>query len=206
MTTKEKILTKALKQFNEEGSEIITTRHIAKAIGISQGNLHYHYPTKDVVILMLFQQFLNEFEAIASDAPTTLKANKSLLSQLESKFLVMYNVRFLMKDNDVIWRRLPNVKVALLALFEQDKTAFQSILEQSFKEGLFKKSIENEDLSRIANQYLFSLTSWLTAMEYFPISSHPAKTFAQLAIQNFVPYLNKKEAAKWDSLLAVDPK
>lgn len=206
MTTKEKILTKALQQFNEEGTEVITTRHIAKALDISQGNLHYHYPTKDVVILMLFQQFLNEFEAVAVDAPTTLKANKSLLSQLESKFLVMYNFRFLMKDNDVIWRRLPNIKVALLALFEQDKTAFQSILEQSLKEGLFKKSIENEDLSRIANQYLFSLTSWLTAMEYFPISSHPAKTFAQMAIQNFVPYLNKKEAAKWGGLLAVDPK
>ena len=50
MNTKEKILKEALKQFNASGVEQVTTRHIAKGLSMSQGNLHYHFPNKDELI------------------------------------------------------------------------------------------------------------------------------------------------------------
>jgi len=62
MTTKERILDEALQLFNDDGVENVTTRHIAKSLGMSQGNLHYHYPTKNIVIETLFDQFLGEVQ------------------------------------------------------------------------------------------------------------------------------------------------
>lgn len=199
MTTKEKILAKALQQFNEEGTEIITTRHIAKALGISQGNLHYHYPTKDMVILMLFQQFLNAYEALLQQEISALKSKAAFQQQLQNKLTVMHTYRFLLKDNALIWRRLPNIKVALLALFEREKDQFVAASKQGLADGLFRKTIDENTLENMANTYLFQLTAWLTAMDYCQQEKDEIQATSELILNHIALHLNKKEAAKWRS-------
>ena len=53
---KEKILHTALELFNAEGSRTVTTNHIAKACGISPGNLYYHFKNKEEIIRALYDQ------------------------------------------------------------------------------------------------------------------------------------------------------
>ena len=42
-TTKEKIIETSIKLFNEKGCLNTSTRHIADELGISVGNLYYHF-------------------------------------------------------------------------------------------------------------------------------------------------------------------
>ena len=56
MNNKEKILKTALELFNEKGSQGVTTNHIAKAAGVSPGNLYYHFKNKEAILLTLFQE------------------------------------------------------------------------------------------------------------------------------------------------------
>jgi AcrR family transcriptional regulator len=44
--TKEKILTASLRLFNENGYDAVTTARISEEVGISEGNLWYHFRTK----------------------------------------------------------------------------------------------------------------------------------------------------------------
>jgi AcrR family transcriptional regulator len=43
--------------FNERGPAEVTTSEIAAAVGISEGNLHYHFRKKQQIVLALFDDF-----------------------------------------------------------------------------------------------------------------------------------------------------
>jgi AcrR family transcriptional regulator len=52
--TKEWILETACRLFNEHGTAAISTKRIAKEMGISPGNLYYHFKNKEEIIRALF--------------------------------------------------------------------------------------------------------------------------------------------------------
>ena len=64
MRTKEKIIVTSTKLFNLHGTQPISTNHIAKELGISPGNLYYHFRSKNEIIRSISIKFSNELESI----------------------------------------------------------------------------------------------------------------------------------------------
>jgi len=62
--TKDKILRTALGLFNNEGESAVSSVDIASVIGISPGNLYYHYKGKDEIIVELFADFEEEIRQV----------------------------------------------------------------------------------------------------------------------------------------------
>ncbi len=56
MKTKDKILKEALRLFNERGLSQVGVREIARSLDISVGNLSYHFPKKEDLIMELLSQ------------------------------------------------------------------------------------------------------------------------------------------------------
>lgn len=56
MKTREKIINTAVQLFNEQGTRAVSTNHVATAIGISPGNLYYHFRNKEDIIRAIFEQ------------------------------------------------------------------------------------------------------------------------------------------------------
>lgn len=54
LKTRDRILEKALILFNEKGTAAVTTNHIASAMGISPGNLYYHFRNREEIIQNIF--------------------------------------------------------------------------------------------------------------------------------------------------------
>jgi AcrR family transcriptional regulator len=54
------VLDAALALFNAEGTAAVSTNHIAKAAGISPGNLYYWFPNKQAIISALFDRWRDE--------------------------------------------------------------------------------------------------------------------------------------------------
>jgi AcrR family transcriptional regulator len=68
-TTRERILDACRALFNERGPNEVTTAEIAQAVGISEGNLHYHFRRKEQMLTALF----DGYEAALIDVATRQK-------------------------------------------------------------------------------------------------------------------------------------
>ena len=96
--TKERILHTSLMLFNERGERAVTTNHIAAELGISPGNLYYHFRNKQEIIKELFEQYqLETLNLLMLPDDRPLNSNDKIhYFQALSKQLWSY--RFLHRD------------------------------------------------------------------------------------------------------------
>lgn len=94
MKTRDKIINTAIQLFNEQGTKTISTNHIAATIGISSGNLYYHFRNKEDIIRAIFEQMdaygAEKYQLILDNYPP------GTIAALESTFVMIqeYNWRY----------------------------------------------------------------------------------------------------------------
>ena len=60
MKTRDRILECALQLFNQKGEPNVSTMEVANEMGISPGNLYYHFHGKEPLVIGLFERFQGE--------------------------------------------------------------------------------------------------------------------------------------------------
>ena len=86
MKTKDKIIATAIDLFNIHGTKAISTNHIAKEMGISPGNLYYHFRSKNDIIRSISDNFSNELGFILKIQLDTISDFSSNLTSLFNRF------------------------------------------------------------------------------------------------------------------------
>lgn len=97
MKTREKILLASLELFNDKGERNVTTNHIAAHMGISPGNLYYHFRNKSDIIYEIFLEYeklVDYYLQIPDRGLTT----DDLVFYLESVFDGLWSYRFFHRD------------------------------------------------------------------------------------------------------------
>ena len=97
-STRERIVNGSLALFNQRGERSVTTNHIAAHLDISPGNLYYHFPNKQAIVAILFEQYevtLDDFLRAPEGRSATLDDHRSYL---EALLAAMWNYRFLQRD------------------------------------------------------------------------------------------------------------
>ena len=96
MKTKDKIIATAIKLFNLHGTKAISTNHIAKEMGISPGNLYYHFTSKHDIIRSISDNFSNELASVFKIQLDTISDFSSNLTSLfNSFFKIQQSYQFL---------------------------------------------------------------------------------------------------------------
>ena len=116
MSTKQRILETALELFNTGNTQAATTNHIAKAMGISPGNLHYHYKNREAIILKLYEQMLEESTLLVQDLPkdiVQLFEHQKVMSRILWRYRFFYReLLFLLSRDPVLKERYIKDNVA----------------------------------------------------------------------------------------------
>ena len=100
--TAERILEVTLDLFNRFGEPNVSTTLISGALGISPGNLYYHYPAKDELVNALFDRFEAKLRPLVQKA-FTINDLEGTWHLLQSLFDLSWSHRFLFRDlNDLL--------------------------------------------------------------------------------------------------------
>lgn len=98
LKTKDRILQISLQLFNERGERSVTTNHIAAELGISPGNLYYHFRNKHEIIKELMHQYqveTLEMLSLPEDRPLTTNDKINYFQVLSGQ---LWNYRFIHRD------------------------------------------------------------------------------------------------------------
>ena len=122
--TRDKILKASLDLFNERGERNVTTNHIAAALGISPGNLYYHFRNKEEIIYEVFLKYEDSTREMLQ-IPAQGKLDYSFVARYcEGLFENMWDYRFLHRDLE-----------QLLSGNEPLKTRYQEFARQVMAQG-----------------------------------------------------------------------
>lgn len=96
--TKTRILDAALTLFNERGTSNVTTNHIAEALGMSPGNLYYHYRNKAEIVRGLFARITGEWATNYAVPPGTMPSIEMMETMVAGNFAIQARYRFFFRD------------------------------------------------------------------------------------------------------------
>lgn len=135
--TKDKILDTALRLFNELGEPHVTTTTIAEDMGISPGNLYYHYRNKDDIINSIFNQFevaIDRRLRLPEDHRLTLEEAWSYMQYL-TEYLWQY--RFLYRDINDLLARNRTLEIHFKRIVERKMRFAQEMCKVFAEDGEF---------------------------------------------------------------------
>ncbi|PKM30065.1 MAG: TetR family transcriptional regulator [Gammaproteobacteria bacterium HGW-Gammaproteobacteria-12] len=76
--TRDRIVAESLALFNSQGERNVTTNHIAAHLGMSPGNLYYHFRNKQMIIAELFAQYEVHYRFLHRDLEHLLESDAEL--------------------------------------------------------------------------------------------------------------------------------
>ena len=194
MNTKEKILHTALQLFNKKGLTDTSIRDIAAAMEISDGNLRYHFRTKDELVEALFDQLADgighELSA-AIQQGITIELMKKLLAHLMKNF---YAYRFLLQDINSILNTHPKTRKKFNKITEERIALVHQMIHGYVQLGYLRPSPYLGHYEKLVENILILSHFWINGSQLFykgpqrEIVTHYTDTIFSL----MYPYLTTK--------------
>ncbi|TDF85056.1 TetR/AcrR family transcriptional regulator [Pseudomonas sp. H9] len=135
MKTRDRILECALQLFNQQGEPNVSTLEIANEMGISPGNLYYHFHGKEPLVLGLFERFEDELTPLL-DPPLEVRLEAEdywLFLHLIVERMAQY--RFLFQDLSNLTGRLPKLARGMRNLLNALKRTLAALLASLKAQG-----------------------------------------------------------------------
>ena len=157
--TRDRILARSLAMFNEQGERAVTTNHIAASLGMSPGNLYYHFPNKEAIIFELFQQYAREMGgalALPEDRPLTQHDKVALFEHI---LAWLWRFRFLHRDMNQLLDDNPSMREAYRAFAREIFRRVREIYRLEIASGLVEAS--EEEISALLINIWIIATNWV---------------------------------------------
>ncbi len=136
MNTKQKIIQTATQVFNKKGYSSVNLKELAQVLGISRGNLTYHFATKNELLETIVKGMWEEIAiAKAKTMQVPSFANMHNQTRLYHKFQKEYAFIFL----DTHVQNHPFVKEQLKAMIEKTIKDFHKMIALGIQVGTVKE-------------------------------------------------------------------
>ena len=156
--TAERILEVTLDLFNRFGEPNVSTTLISAELGISPGNLYYHFPAKDELINALYTRYetsLNEL-LMASDDVRNVEDAWFFMHTL---FERIWHHRFLYRDLSDLLSKNRKLETQFQLMLRNKSRAIRAMLDAMGRAGALR--LDARELDTTANCMVVVVTYWL---------------------------------------------
>ena len=166
MKTKEKILIQALSLFNEKGVNEIAVLQISQALGMSYGNLTYHFKNKESIVLTLYQQMQEELNASMMNLVKHIFEETYHLKLVNETFKVTWKYRFIYLNISSLMSQFETIRQSEKEYSQSRAKILTKAKEYLIREGYLKPEVQVDYAMTIRNLSLI-LYSWITDAKLF---------------------------------------
>ncbi|HEY8076841.1 MAG TPA: TetR/AcrR family transcriptional regulator [Labilithrix sp.] len=148
--TKERIVETAIELFNVSGVTAVTTNHIAERLGISPGNLYYHFANKEEIIRDAFERMNAEADAMWA-APTDGRFDPLLLQRVIAGNLELYaRYAFFARELPALLLADRDLRERYASIGERRMKQLEAMIASLVEVKLFRDVGDAEDIRALA--------------------------------------------------------
>lgn len=204
--TAERILEVTLELFNRFGEPNVSTTLISAELGISPGNLYYHYPAKDELINSL----LDRYETALNDllgAGEGVRDVEDAWFFMHSLFELIWQYRFLYRDLNDLLSKNRKLETHFQRVIERKTSSVKSLLNSMVRHHAM--TMDAREAEPTATSMVVVLTYWLS-FEYVRDPRHALEPeHAQMALLRgahhvlnlLIPYLEPSQRLHLQALV-----
>lgn len=192
MNTRDRILVGALELFNEAGTAPISTNHIAEAVGISPGNLYYHFRNKEAIIAALFKRMFVQWDRMyalpAEHAPTLADLERLV----QATFVMMWEYRFVYRELLALLRRDPELRNRYEAVRRRGYGGFHALIGAFVAAGVLQP-LDEATIMQVTDLCWLISEFWLARCELTTstVGAAEMRHGVELMLQVLEPYRRK---------------
>lgn len=163
-STRERIVEAAIALFNERGTRAVSTNHIAEALGMSPGNLYYHFRNKEEIILAAYQKALAEYDAAWERAGAAVPSPEAVFDLMESTFEVEWRYRFFQREAGALVQADPALAEQYRSVQRQRLALLRALVDSWIASGVLVEMEEQQRDDLVTATYVLG-ESWVGWLE-----------------------------------------
>lgn len=193
--TRQKILNQSRLLFNEFGYNQVTIRMIAEALGMSSGNLNYHFRKREDILEALYFEMVAVFDQRVQELGQQQISLSLMQSDVEASMERMIDYRFFWSDLHYLLKSSPKIKSHFVAVRAERVNGYQVVFGVLIKQAVLEPASFPQEHFFLGNRMITYSNTWLYASELYSNDNSHIKTTRQATfhlLSMIYPYLTTK--------------
>jgi AcrR family transcriptional regulator len=165
--TRDRIIQASIELFNEHGERQITTNHIAAHMGISPGNLYYHFRNKNDIIHHIFEAFKQQLDGCIFPVEQRTNNIEFLRQTFDAVFELMWRFNFFYSNLPDILSRDDKLRQDYIDVQVRQAQQLVDVVSALKRAGVL--NIPTEDIADFVNAIKVTVTFWISYLKTQPM-------------------------------------
>jgi len=155
-----RILDAALSLFNAASASTVSTNRIAEAAGVSRGNLHYHYASKEQIILDIWNRMEAEIAEWSSDDMSPTLEHMAFMALRQYRLIWRY--RFFYQELNILLENDAELRYRFNRVRRQRMDDVFVFFRALAAEGVLKPDLTDDELRNLIRISWIVSDFWLS--------------------------------------------
>ncbi len=200
MKTREKIIQGSIRLFNEQGMVNVRLQHIADEVGISVGNLAYHFYSKRAIIAEIVDQLTVLLEPII-DERKEFPGLMDFDTQLARYYHLLMKYSFFFTDLIEIKRNYPKQYQKRTLITDQILGQIHHWLKQNEKNGVLIGELRKDHYKLVTHTIWMIITFYLTKPIDHGSPEDSERVFKEMVWTQILPHFTPEGKLEFDLLI-----